>query len=415
MGNTFKYTLLSLLRMPGVLVWTLAFPIILSTVFMMMFQPLDDDASFDPVQVVAVQPDDSADGVAFKTFLDTLSQRTTEDVSEGDSSESTTESSALFAVTYVDDADEANRIVQASASTDDPMAGYVTLKDGKPDVHVLAASDTTGTETLRSSILLAAMDAYVANAAVIKDLIAEDPLLYADPAKSERIMEMLSPIQATEQITVTENQPKESVRFYFALLGMAALFGGSLGLAAFQRLKPNASALGARRSVGATPHGRTVAATMLATWAVTFACLFVAYLYMRFVAGVDFAGHDGECLLVTAVSALMATSLGCAVSCIPHVPESGKSGILTAIVCFASFFAGLYGQPVMQLADDISRACPAADYVNPAVQISQAFYSIMYYSSPAPLMGHLAVLLIMTAVLFILSARSLRRQRYASL
>ena len=124
--------------------------------------------------------------------------------------------------------------------------------------------------------------------------------------------------------------------FYFALLGMAALFGGTLGMIAFQRLKPNTSPLGARRALGATSHGRTVAATVAASWTITFACLCVTYLYMRYVAGIDFGGRDGACLITTAIAALTATALGCAISAIPKVPESGKSGILTGIVCFAS-------------------------------------------------------------------------------
>ena len=136
---------------------------------------------------------------------------------------------------------------------------------------------------------------------------------------------------------------------------------------------------------------------------------------MRYVAGIDFGGRDGACLITTAIAALTATALGCAISAIPKVPESGKSGILTGIVCFASLFAGLYGEPTMELADMVSANFPVLDYVNPAIQISQAFYSIMYYDSLAPMIGHLVVLLVMALVLFALSAQSLRRQRYASL
>ena len=141
----------------------------------------------------------------------------------------------------------------------------------------------------------------------------------------------------------------------------------------------------------------------------------VAYGYMRVVAGVDFAGRDGLCLATVAVASLMATSLGCAISALPHVPEDGKTGILTGVVCFASLFAGLYGQPTMQLADTIAASFPAAELVNPAVQVAQAFYSIMYYDSLGPWLGHIAVMAAMAAVLFLLSAHALRRQRYASI
>ena len=61
--------------------------------------------------------------------------------------------------------------------------------------------------------------------------------------------------------------------------------------------------------------------------------------------------------------------------------EGVKGGLLRAIVCFASLFAGLYGSPVMKLADAMNATVPALQFVNPAVQISQAFYSIMYYDT----------------------------------
>lgn len=401
MWNTFKYTILELVRMPGVLVWALAFPLILSTVFMMMFAPLDDQAEIDPIPLVAVTPANDAEGQSFSTFLDALS-----DEEDGES---------LFAITYAPNTEEAAVLVEENMAGENAYIGYVQLVNGTPDIHVTSISDSTGMQELKTSILIMAMDNYVANAAMIRDLIGNDPSLLAWPNVTEALASMTEPIEATVQTTVTANQPKESVRYYFALLGMAALFGGTLGMIAFQRLKPNTSPLGARRALGATGHGRTVIATILASWLITFVCLCITYLYMRYVAGVDFGGRDGACLLTTAVAALTATALGCAISAIPKVPESGKSGILTGIVCFASLFAGLYGQPTMELADTISRNFPIADYVNPATQISQAFYSIMYYDSLAPMAGHLVILLIMALVLFALSAQSLRRQRYASL
>ena len=49
------------------------------------------------------------------------------------------------------------------------------------------------------------------------------------------------------------------------------------------------------------------------------------------------------------------------------------------------------------------------------VQISQAFYSIMYYDTYQRTIEHILILLAMAAVLFAASALFIRRQRYASL
>lgn len=401
MWNTFKYTILELVRMPGVLVWALAFPLILSTVFMMMFGPLDDQSEIDPIPLVAVDPADDVEGQSFQAFLDALS-----DDGNGES---------LFAITYVPNAEEALALVEKNMTEENPYVGYVQLSEGTPDVHVTSVSDLTGMEQLKTSVLIMAMDNYVANAAMIRDLMSSNPSLLAQPDVTEALASMTEPIEATVRTTVTASQPKESVRFYFALLGMARAlrrhpWNDRVSAPQAQHLVPwRAQGVGRDqpRAHRSRNRGRKLDHHLCR--------LCVTYLYMRYVAEVDFGGRDGACLITTAIAALTATALGCAISAIPKVPESGKSGILTGIVCFASLFAGLYGEPTMELADMISANFPALDYVNPAVQISQAFYSIMYYDSLAPMAGHLTILLVMALVLFALSAQSLRRQRYASL
>ena len=396
MWNTFKYTLLWLLRNPGIMVWSLLFPLVLTSVFIAMFGPLDDMAQLEPLRVGVVQPDDSAEGQAFEAFIDATS--------EGDD--------RLLDPTFVTTADDAAALVRENADTDEPYVGYVKLDQGEPQAYVIGNVSTGGLENLESSILALMLDEYAARAYLAQELARTDPAALADPTVIEALFE---PIQATVQVHVTDNQPKESTRFYFALLGMAALFGGSMGLTACRRLKANTSALGARRTIGATNYARTVVATLAASWLLSFACLSVAFAYMEIAGGVNFAGREGACLTVVAAASLVATALGCALSAIPRIPEDGKNGILAGVVCFASLFAGLYGQPTMELADTISAAFPVADIINPATQISQAFYSIMYYDTIGPLMGHLGILCTMSILLFLVSAASLRRQRYASI
>lgn len=404
MLSTIKYTILEMLRLPGIIIWSLVFPIVLMSVFSVMFGPLDEMEDLDPIRITVVEPDGSTvdaqnasyDHEAFSEFIDALS--------EG--------KDRLLAPTWVSDTNEAKQMVTDSISTDDPFVGYVELVDGKPQVNIADARTLSGFQDIEASILAMVMDEYTAKAAMLKEMIAADPAALADPSVLGSVFER---IDSTVQVDVTRNQPRESVRYYFALLGMAALFGANVSLIAFQRMRPNMSALGARRMIGALSHGKAVGATLIACWIVGFVCLLVAYAFLRLVVGIDFGGRDLACLLVTAVASIVSMSLGCAVAAIPKVPEEGKSGILTGIVCFASLFAGLYGQPTMALADLISENAPIVAWINPATQISQAFYSVMYYDDLLPMMSHLLALLVISAVLFCLAVGSLRRQRYASI
>lgn len=431
MLNTIKYTLADLVRLPGIIIWSLAFPIILMSVFSMMFGPLDDMSDFDPIRIAVVEAEGDTEAAGANAEASTPAGETVAAnvpaaeaaaanapaVSEEEAFASfmeavSTGDDRLFDVETAPSAQAAEELVLNSRDTDDALIGYVQLADGKPEVHIADDLSANAMDYTEASILTTAMDEYTSKAQLLKDIMAENPTALANQRVLDSLQDTLS---ATQVVDVTRNQPKESVRYYFALLGMAALFGGSVSLTAFQRMRPNISALGARRAVGGLSHGKAVAATLIACWIMNFACLTIAYLFMRYVIGIDFGGRDLACLGVTATASLTALSLGCAVSAIPKMPESAKSGLLTGIVCFASLFAGLYGQPTMELADMVAANAPWAAWINPAAQISQAFYSVMYYDSLVPLLTHVGALLIMAAVLFALSVGSLRRQRYASI
>ena len=77
--------------------------------------------------------------------------------------------------------------------------------------------------------------------------------------------------------------------------------------------------------------------------------------------------------------------------------------------------AGLYGDPAMALSDWLTAHLPWLQTINPAVQATNAFYTLTYYDSLAPFAATLATLGAMAAVLFGASAFFMRRQRYASL
>lgn len=427
MWASFKYSLLQLVRVPGVLIWTLVFPIVLGSLFVMMFGALDERAEAVSVNVVVVDEEqakgeersalsfeniaraaqagaqvgsvfdeETFGGQAFASFMEALG--------EGDD--------ALFNITYVSSPEEAAALVRESLGTDDEYAGYVQYVDG--EVRTVLAKATSAAETyeVELSILMMIMDRYVAEEALIKETLQKNPAALADPGFIETLM---APVEATVRASVTDNAPRESLRYYFALFGMAAFFGASIGLIGFQQIRANASALAARRSLGALSHGKTAFVTLLASWLLSFASLLVLFAFLVVIGGVDFGDRVGICILICLVASLCATALGCALAAIPKVPDQAKGGIVAGFVCVASLFAGLYGTFAMDFADTVSQAAPWLDVINPIVQVCQAFYATMYYDTYAQTFGHLAILLVMALIFFALSARSLRRKRYASL
>ena len=394
MWNVFKGALATLVRNRELFVWALAFPLLLSTMFMFMFANLDDAQDFNPVPTGIVEDEAYADNPAFATIIDTLAK-------PGDDQ--------LLSVQKFANADDAKEALVSGE-----VAGMFWVDpEGVPELAV-GAEATMGMTTgdINRSILKTVADTYVRNSELMGSIAAVNPLVFTQPDVVEQAFEHGA---LTEQVSLTRSEPVQSVRFFYALFGMAALFGAQIGLVAICATQPNLSALGARRAIGAISRSKTLAGTLAASWLLSFVCLVVAFLYVRFVIGVDFAGREAACIAALVVASLFSTAFGTALGTLPKTSLSIKVGILTGLTCFLSLFAGLYGEPCMQLADEVARNFPVLAALNPAKVITDAFYCLYYYDSLAPFAGKALTLVAMAAVLFGLSALFMRRQRYASL
>lgn len=395
MGTVFLGTLRMLVRERSLFVWALAFPLILSTIFMFMFDKIDEGTVFEPV-ATAVVADDAWGESDFSAVVDRLSQ-------PGDGQ--------LLAIREFASG-EAARVALENGE----VAGVLRVDaDGRPEVEVAPAVSLEGVAgfgDVNRSILETVATAYMQDSRLIADLAAENPLVFADPSAVEAAF-----IEEgyTKEVSLTRSAPRETVRFYYALFGMAALFGAQIAVYAICQTQPNLSPVGARRALGGLSRGRTLLVTVAASWLVSFACLAVAFAYVRLVVGVDFGNRDGAALLGMAAAALMACSVGCALGALPKVDMGGKAGLLTGGTCLLSLFAGLYGQPCMQLADEVARNFPLLASLNPAKAICDMFYSLYYYDGLAVFGEKLALLAAMTAVLFAVAMVFMRRQRYASI
>ena len=393
MWTTFKYTAKMLTRTPSLFVWAFAFPILLSTLFMFMFSGLDAQESISPVPSVVVA-DAAYEGSAFAQMIDQLS----------------TGDDPLLDVRQVASEDAARDLVRSGE-----VAGGFSVDDEGNPVLIAAAgtqSPYSSLSRINATILQTTADSYAQNAELLTQIARTNPLALAD---ADAVQQALDAPAATEQVSLTHGSPSQSVRFYYALLGMAALFTSQVAMFALCQVQPNLSILGARRTVGALSRTKTLAATLTASWSLALACLLAAFAYIRFVVGVDFGGREGLCMVGLAAAALLATALGTLIGALPKMSLPAKSGILTGATCFLSLFAGLYGEPCMQLADDIARAFPITATLNPAKLTTDLFYSLYYYDALGPFFEKMLVLLAFGAVLFALSALFIRRHRYEHL
>ncbi|MGI6105177.1 MAG: ABC transporter permease [Raoultibacter sp.] len=392
MWNTFKYTVISLMREKNVLIWALAFPLVLATIFNFMFANLDEASNFEPIAVAVVKDQAYEDSHSFSQMIEVVSE-------EGEDQ--------FLKTTFVSSSEEAHALLKEQA-----IEGYLTIDDaGKPSYHVGTISSSMSSEKVNRTIVKNLLDTYLQYEVLITGIVEENPRALEQMGS---VNELVKSEDFTAEIWVTDNEPSQTVRYFYALLGFSAIMASTIGLVAISATLSGTSALGARRNVGATSKATTLIATLLASWLLSFCCVLLGYLFIKYVFGVNFGDKDVACILAIAVASLVSTALGTFVGSF-RLSEGAKAGIMTGLCCFLALFAGLYGEASMQLADELSRTAPVLQMINPSKQIADIFYSLYYYDTYTQYFSVLITLLITAGVLFVAAAVVIRRQRHASL
>ena len=413
MRALFVHTVRMLLRRRDVLIWVVLFPLALATLFQIMFSNFDEYYRVEPASCVVVDDENyrSPQAMFFREMLNAVSEH-------GDDQ--------VLSVSMVATPDEGRAAVLAG----DAAACITVNSEGLPSMQVspLSVSSTTG--SLDQSIVRAVLDQYRQTYAEMKQTFTALPLaqgmqvapsqegfesLAATPGMQEAASAFMSDAVKTQQVDVLRVESSSTIRYFYALMGFASLMSITVAICAVSATRANTSAVGARRQVAGVSPAKQMAVTMAASFVAVFGCLLLAFAYMRFVLGVEFGGRDGLAVVAIATCALMSTALGAAIGAIPNIPTPGKEGLATGITCLCALFAGLYGEPSMQLADQIAQHAPWAALINPAAQAANAFYDLTYYDSLAPFSLTMCVLFVMAAAFFAMAAVLMRRQNYERL
>lgn len=405
MLSTIKATVLAQLRSGAVWIWTLAFPIVLATLFLFMFANLKNSGTVASVPV-AVVADDAWGRSGFSGVVAALS--------EGDD--------ALLAVTEVDTPERATRLLDegkvagiyaVDASTADAVPADAAIADLAPIVTLPggASGDGTGAADVNRSILETVASSYTQSSALIRASLADGSM-----ADAAAISDALGISGRVERISLTRSTPDDTVRFYYALLAMAALFSAESASSMAFAAAGDLSALGARRCASGQRRSVTLAGTLVGCWLVAVVMLCAVFAYVRLVCGVDFSGREGLALVGLAAASLLSVAIGLLVGVVPvRGGEQARDGLLTGLICLGSLFAGMYGTPAMALADRVARACPAEAWLNPPKLISDMFTSLYFYQDLTPFLLRAGACVGLAALLLLAAATVFGRQRYEHL
>lgn len=412
MWQTFLVNLKLHLREKTQLFWLFAFPIILATMFNGMFGNIAESFELHTLDVVVVEDTAWKASYGAQTLIDGLSSDSSASDTGGFAKVDSDGGSKLVNATKVDSTAQAKRLL-----ADGTVQGMLQVVDGRLKLSVSQSTQSSASDVMASSsglnisltVLGNIVDLYNRNTDVVTEIAKNNPTALMDSAVTGSIG---SANGYTKEIQLTNFKPSGTARYYYALLGMAALMAMSFAINAVTMTQANLSALGIRRSVSPLPKLRQLLAGFLSSWLCSFLSLTVAMLYIRFGCRISLGGREWAAVGACLVASFAASAFGTLLGALPKIPTGAKHGLCTALACILSLFSGLYGQFAMQLSDQIAQQAPVLSLINPAQQITNLFYDILYYDNFKPFFTTAGILAAMSLVCLAVATVLLRRQRY---
>lgn len=374
MLHLMKYNIIVKVKCMNVIFWPLVFPLILATFFYFAFGTMEE-ADFETVPAAVVK-EENADTV-FLEFLETME----EDESHLIEVQEMTRQGALDAL----ELKKVEGIYFAGETLSLTVAG-----NGIPE-----------------SILQSLLESYE-NGKQTMEVVAEQ-----HPQKlSEAAEKMGDYEELVEQVSLGGRTTNGNVQFFYALIGMACLYGAFIGLDAAINIQANLSPLAARRCVTPTHKLKMILAEMLSCFLLHYFNVLILLAYLRYVLKQELEGRLLEMLLITLIGSMIGVSMGIFIGSIGKAGEGIKVGILLGVSMTGSFLAGLMNADMKYIVDQYA---PLVNRLNPAAVITDAFYCINVYDDPVRFSRSLVTLMVMCMGLTLASFLLIRRERYDSI
>lgn len=368
MGRLYKFNLLQTIRDKGELFWPLLFPLIMGTLFYLSFGNSTEE-QMDAIPVAVVKEGNQY----FETFLEEL---------DGDT--------LVLSEMEEDEAKEA-------------------LKEGKIEgifySRKIPSLRVAGMQ-INESILESLLGTYVQNQQMMEEIGKNNPLKIISAV--DAVSDYKDFVQRTD---VSGKSLEGNMDFFFALIGMACMFGCFMGMKMAMELRADQSALAARRTIVPASRLSMVVSGMLSVFTVQFANICILLLYLHFALGISFGTQWPLLIPVCVLGSTAGVAYGIFIGCL-RFSEGIKTALLVVGSLLMSFLSGLMLGGMRYI---VERYCPIVNRINPVALISDAFYSVSIYNNPSRYRMNLLILAAITVALVLVSFLKLRRERYDSL
>lgn len=382
-SHNYLYRLKCIVRDKQTMFWTLVFPIILATLFNLALSNIGSAESFSKIKIGVVDNAEYKENTAFIAALGSVSNP---DKGVGKSN--------LFDVSYTSK-DDADKLLN-----DGKIEGYIYFENG---IKLIVKQSG-----INQTIIKSFLDDFMQTSSTIGTIIKENPAAVHDGL----VNSVSNRTEYLKEVPVGKSAPDPVVIYFYALIGMACLYGSFMGLKEITSLQANLSPQGARVNVAPTHKAKLFLASMSAATTVQLFDITVLIVYLTLIQKVNFGNQLGYIVLTCIIGTITGVSFGTCIASIIKKGEGIKIGLLIGLTMIMSFLSGLMYDGMKYI---ISANVPILGYLNPSNLITDGLYSLYYYNTHTQYFTDMALLAAFAALFCGATYLVLRRQKYASL
>lgn len=375
-SNRFK----CLIRDRQTLLWTFLFPIILGTLFKIAIPDSTNFEKFEPVDIAVVDNYSYQSNEYFKQAISSATK-------SKDSSE------CLFNIQLVSQ-DEADSMLQ-----NNEIKGYILVNDE----ITLYVKDSGLNQTITKEFINNYLQISSQNINILK----------SNPGALNSILSTDNKnVNYLRETSITSAKQKDSLSYFYALIGMACLYGGFMGSKEVINIEANQSSQGARVNVSPINKLKLFTYSIFTATIVQIVLIFILIAYLKFALEVDFGSKILYVLLTGIAGAFVGVSFGAMIASVVKGKEGMKIAVLLSTSMTMSFLAGLMAAQIKYI---VQSNLPILSLINPASLISDAFYSLYCYNTYTRYFINIGLLFGMSVLFYLIIFFVMRRRKYASI
>ena len=267
---------------------------------------------------------------------------------------------------------------------------------------------TIGENSTYTSILSQILEIYEKNEVLIARIAQDHPEHLSDAVTALEDYKT-----CTETVTFDGTSMDSVQNYFFVLIAMTCLYGSFMGMYNAVGVQANTSVLGARLTAGCVKRYKSIAASLLSSWMISFLEVLILLFYMDVILGdIDLSRQILQIFVICAAATLYSCCLGMVIGTVGSWSANLKNGIVVAVSMACSFAADLMLSGVKGA---IETYAPVINRINPGALTTDAFYSVLVYNDTEKYFRSLILLTVFALLLLTAAVLSMRRMRYESI